>query len=399
MAATKIRTHKAFEATSIVVILLNCIQLAADNNKGGDPSPIMDLIDKLFLGAYTVEMVIKILSLGLVFNEGAYLRDAFNILDCTIVLSAYLTIIQEAAAAGDELGGKKKGVSLNALRAFRVLRPLRSITAIRGLRILVQSLLAALPLLKDTIIVLVFFLLIFAIAGNQLISGSLKSRCINIYTGVMLQSDESLAVSDGGLLCGAHLCPAGEYYCGKMNANPDNGVTNFDNIFWAFMMTFQNITLEGWSDTMKAYEMTSGIIIIVFFISSVFIGAFFLLNLTLAVINASFSRMNEKYQKQEQEEKEKKRKLLMSQVKKDDDDDDVPAPVDVEDADYRMNLGLGLSEYFIAKRAVKKMVDFFKRKKEDRKRMEAEVERENALKEAEKQEELRMQDTRKSEKE
>jgi hypothetical protein len=143
-------------------------------------------------------------------------------------------------------------VSLNALRAFRVLRPLRSITAIRGLRILVQSLLAALPLLKDTIIVLIFFLLIFAIAGNQLLSGNLKKRCISIYSGKML-IDEDFGLSDGGVICGAHKCPAGEWYCGKMNANPNQGVTNFDNIFWAFMNTFQNITLEGWSDTMKYY--------------------------------------------------------------------------------------------------------------------------------------------------
>jgi Ion transport protein len=189
MIATSIRTHKAFEATSIGIILLNCVQLAADNNTSGESSSFMETIDRLFLAAYTLEMIIKILSLGLVFNEGAYLRDAFNILDCTIVLSAYLQIIQEAAAAASE-GPKQKGVSLNALRAFRVLRPLRSITAIKGLRILVQSLLAALPLLKDTIIVLVFFLLIFAIAGNQLISGNLKSRCINIYTGQMFIGEE-----------------------------------------------------------------------------------------------------------------------------------------------------------------------------------------------------------------
>jgi hypothetical protein len=107
MAATSIRTHKAFEATSIAIILLNCIQLAADNNTSGETSPFMDLIDKLFLGAYTLEMIIKILSLGLVLNDGAYLRDAFNIMDCTIVLSAYLTIIQDAIAAAQEQIGPK----------------------------------------------------------------------------------------------------------------------------------------------------------------------------------------------------------------------------------------------------------------------------------------------------
>jgi hypothetical protein len=132
-----------------------------------------------------------------------------------------------------------------------VLRPLRSITAIRGLKILVQSLLSALPLLKDTIIVLIFFLLIMAIAGMQLMTGSLKNRCVNLETGKMLV-DPSFRISDTGVICGALKCPVG-YFCGKMNANPDNGVTNFDNIFYAFLGTFQNITLEGWSDTQKYY--------------------------------------------------------------------------------------------------------------------------------------------------
>jgi hypothetical protein len=86
-------------------------------------------------------------------------------------------------------------------------------------------------------VVLIFFLLIFAIAGIQLISGNLKHRCINIKTGRMFV-DEEHGLSDNGVLCGAHLCPSIDHYCGKMNANPDYGVTNYDNIFWAFMMTF-----------------------------------------------------------------------------------------------------------------------------------------------------------------
>ena len=125
----------------------------------------MVIIDYCFTAAYTLEMVIKILSRGLVLNEGAYLRDAFNILDFVIVMSSLLTIFQTNTSTQVTGTKKKQGVSLNSLRVFRVLRPLRSITAIRGLKILVQSLISALPLLKDTIVVLIFFLLIFAIAG------------------------------------------------------------------------------------------------------------------------------------------------------------------------------------------------------------------------------------------
>ena len=40
------------------------------------------------------------------------------------------------------------------------------------------------------------------------------------------------------LICGGDtVCPEG-YFCGKMNVNPNNEVTNFDNIFWALLVVF-----------------------------------------------------------------------------------------------------------------------------------------------------------------
>ena len=85
-------------------------------------------------------------------------------------------------------------------------------------------------------------------------------------------------------------CPDG-YFCGKMNVNPNYEVTNFDNIFWALLVVFQCITLEGWSDIQKMYQMAYTYYSFFFFVPMVFIGAFFLLNLTLAVINSSFSKV------------------------------------------------------------------------------------------------------------
>ena len=35
-------------------------------------------------------MALKILGLGFVFNKGSYLRDAWNIMDFTIVMTGYL---------------------------------------------------------------------------------------------------------------------------------------------------------------------------------------------------------------------------------------------------------------------------------------------------------------------
>ena len=97
------------------------------------------------------------------------------------------------------------------------------------------------------------------------------------------------------------MCPDG-FFCGKMNVNPNFEVTNFDNVFWALLVVFQCITLEGWSDVMVMYQKVYTRFVFLFFFLLVFIGAFFLLNLTLAVINSAFTENNKKLREQKQRE-------------------------------------------------------------------------------------------------
>ena len=89
----------------------------------------------------------------------------------------------------------------------------------------------AIPVLRDTISVLFFFFLIFAIGGLNLFMGQLKQRCIN-------EEDGSTFMDEGEeILCGSAECPVG-YYCGKKTLNPNFDVTNFDNIFWSLLNVF-----------------------------------------------------------------------------------------------------------------------------------------------------------------
>jgi hypothetical protein len=163
----------------------------------------------------------------------------------------------------------------------------------------VLSVIKAMPLLKDTLIVLMFFFLIFAIASTMMLSGLLKQTCVNIETG-----EKHI---DSPLCGGMAVCEPG-YFCGKQNENPDFGVTNFDNVLYALINVFVCITLEGWSDIQVYYQKTFSEIIFCLFLPIVFLGAFFLLNLTLAVINSSFGRTHKHYQELEMIAKEKARK-------------------------------------------------------------------------------------------
>ena len=146
-----------------------------------------------------------------------------------------------------EVGATKDeaGLDLAGLRVFRVIRPLKTISSVKGLKVLMQALISSIPLLKDTIIILLFFFTVYSIAGTQLMTGNLKFRCVSIQEGRVHEDD---------LICGgAHSCPGG-YFCGKTNDNPNFGVSNFDNALYSLLVVFQSVTLEGWSEVQRMMQ-------------------------------------------------------------------------------------------------------------------------------------------------
>ena len=112
-------------------------------------------------------------------------------------------------------------------------------------------------------------------------------------------------------------CPEG-YFCGKQDVNPNYEVTNFDNIFWALLVIFQCITLEGWSDIQKMYQMAYTYYAFFFFVPMVFIGAFFLLNLMLAVIHFNFTETMRKHNETKEKMEAERRQFKLKRSKEDD---------------------------------------------------------------------------------
>lgn len=109
----------------------------------------------------------KILGMGFIRGSTAYLKDGWNILDFTIVVTSLIPYVL----------GSNSGLNLSALRSLRVLRPLKTISKIKSLKIVLLALFSSFPYLVNALIILIFFYLIFAIAGLQLFAGMLKKRC------------------------------------------------------------------------------------------------------------------------------------------------------------------------------------------------------------------------------
>ena len=157
MSGICLKTIKSpiFETITLIIIVWNSIILALDN-----PNQIEET-EQIFLILYTIEMGLKIFAMGFVFNTKSYLRDYWNLLDFIIVSTGYLPLVLKNSSH----------INLTALRSLRILRPLRTISSIKNLKFLIKTLFEAFPMLIESVFLLLFFILIFSIAGIQIFSG------------------------------------------------------------------------------------------------------------------------------------------------------------------------------------------------------------------------------------
>ena len=232
-----------------------------------------NMLDSFFLIVYTVEMFMKIIAKGLVLKQHSYLRNFWNWVDFLIVITGYLPYIIQSDSA----------VNISSLRILRVIRPLRAISFLEELKKIVLTLLHALPNFMNVMIIFLFFLFFFGISALQLFSGILKKRCFQQTTGILL--NQNYDSSYNGVLCGYDLCPD-NYQCGKIIANPNFNVTNFDNIFWCLLMIFETFTLSfNLYYVARTFNYYGAL---VFFVLCAVVGTFLLVNLMISVISSAY---------------------------------------------------------------------------------------------------------------
>ncbi|XP_008048411.1 voltage-dependent T-type calcium channel subunit alpha-1H, partial [Carlito syrichta] len=328
-----------FEHISMLVIMLNCVTLGMfrpceDVECHSERCNILEAFDDFIFAFFAVEMVIKMVALGL-FGQKCYLGDTWNRLDFFIVMAGMM-----------EYSLDGHNVSLSAIRTVRVLRPLRAINRVPSMRILVTLLLDTLPMLGNVLLLCFFVFFIFGIVGVQLWAGLLRNRCFLDSTFVRnnnltflrpyYQTEEGeenpficSSRRDNGMQKCSHIpsrrelrvpCTLGweaygqpqaegaggtarnacinwnQYYnvCRSGDSNPHNGAINFDNIGYAWIAIFQVITLEGWVDIMYYVMDAHSFYNFIYFILLIIVGSFFMINLCLVVIATQFSETKQR---------------------------------------------------------------------------------------------------------
>ena len=193
------------------------------------------------------------------------------------------------------------------------------------MRALVLTLLNSLPSVLNIMLLFGFTLVIFGTIGVQLLKGLFQGRCVELLT--VNEEDWTqetyLENTDGDTLyCQLKAnpnfeCPTG-YTC-LVRGNPDVGLQNWDNIFLAVLTQFEMITMEGWSDIMYKIRNANGgnKVMDSFCVLSVVFGAFFVLNLMIAVqYNYLNESMLEVQQNREKEAKAAEAEMKENQLQK-----------------------------------------------------------------------------------
>ena len=129
----------------------------------------LDLAELVFNIIFTVETFVLVMARGFVLGKKAYLRDPWCQFDFALVLLSWVDWLEVIPQGYD---------SAKSLRLLRVLKPLRVIKFNRGMRDVVNALIAVFIPLSYVLMFLAVLILAFSIIAVGVFGGKL-SKCSN----------------------------------------------------------------------------------------------------------------------------------------------------------------------------------------------------------------------------
>lgn len=161
-------TLKYFDTLIMAVICGSSIALATEDpvDENSPRNLVLNYLDYGFTAVFTVEMILKIIDLGVILHPGSYFRDIWNFLDATVVICALF-----AFAFSESESASKNLNTIKSLRVLRVLRPLKTINRVPKLKAVFDCVVNSLKNVFNILIVYMLFNFIFAVIAVQLFRG------------------------------------------------------------------------------------------------------------------------------------------------------------------------------------------------------------------------------------
>lgn len=262
-ALFKMVNHKVFSSAIVGLILVNTVVLAMDQHPmDAELNDTLEDINLVLTLAFTVEMVLKLLALG----AREYVRDMFNTFDAIIVIISLTEIVLAAAAASGDTSGQESGGGISALRTFRLFRVFKLAKNWVSLRMLLNTILATVKDVANFVLLLSLFMYIAALLGQQFFANRFRFD----------EDFRPVSLGDPGF---------------------DEATVpraNFDTLTWSVVTIFQMLSAENWPLLMYDAWKAVGIGSTVYFVVTVALGNFIVLNLFLAILLGNFEGMEEK---------------------------------------------------------------------------------------------------------
>ena len=177
----KLVTSNEFDGFIILVILISCIFMAADNPRADVPqATYLTYGNYSFTIIFLFELSANIAAFGLL----PYLMDPWHWLDTVVVASSVFELVLVILASLASVLHFQLTINVKVLRIlrifrfFRVLRPLKALRHFKAILVFIESLTAAVDILAITTCIFLIVMVAIAFLCNNQIGSLLQSRCV-----------------------------------------------------------------------------------------------------------------------------------------------------------------------------------------------------------------------------
>ena len=325
-----------------LVILGNTASMASEDMSNDAPrAEAAAAFEKASTALFALEAALKIVDQGLGWAADAYLASGWNQFDFALVCGTVSSLFTET------------GSQFMAMRAVRCFRPLRAMKNFRDGQLLMRTTLTAIPLLRDALVFLCWFMLVASVSGTMAFAGRLTGRCVSAGDAATPNGatpngatpnracPPPAHVSDDGATCDprgrGYACDAaaGETCCVSAHT-PVDGFLSFDDFSRSAMVVLNVVTIDGWNEL--AWETSDGAGVeaaFPYFAVIVFFGGFYVMQLFQSVMIITLSHTSDVMDAQDARDRRGARRRRRKRGAADDDDDETEpgAKKDVVDVD------------------------------------------------------------------
>ncbi|THD27891.1 Voltage dependent calcium channel [Fasciola hepatica] len=282
-----------FDLFIMIVIASSSLALAAEDpvSENSVRNCLLEYFDHAFTCVFAIEMLLKLIDLGVFLHPNSYCRDTWNLLDAAVVIGALISFFRSYHFGGkaSHAGGKNLS-TIKSLRVLRVLRPLKTIRRVPKLKAVFDCVVSSLKNVGIILVVYILFQFIFSVVAVQLFQGKFF-YCTD-------QSKYTVEQCQG------------YYFSYEEGPIPvvkprvwSSRDFHYDNVISAMLTLFTVTTGEGWPGILKNsmdatevnhgpredYQQQMAIFYIVFFI----VFPFFFVNIFVALIIITFQEQGE----------------------------------------------------------------------------------------------------------